>query len=115
MLIARGRELYPVGEVLQTAFFVFCMGKSAVKLSVTVSVDLDLTSVTIRVAGPLNTDNVSGLLAVINRASRTLPDLRVHLDLVHLRSASPEALRRASGTVMAFNRPSRASERRLAA
>jgi hypothetical protein len=112
-----------VSEVLQTAFFVFRKGKSAVKLSVTVSVDLDHTSVTIRVVGLLSTDNVGGFLAVVNRASRTLPDLRVRLDLEHLRSHSPEALHLlhqsvaevAPGTVTAFNPPSLASGPRLAA
>jgi hypothetical protein len=60
----------------------------------TVAVDLDLTTVTIRAAGLLDAENISGLLAVVSRAQRTLPDFMVRLDLEHLRSACPDALHR---------------------
>jgi len=93
------------------------------KLSVTVAVDLDLTSVTIRVAGLLNSQNVGGLLAVVKRAERILPDFAVRLDLEHLRSAAPEALHllRQSATVLTaeapgvFSTAARCREPRLAA
>ncbi|WP_445154033.1 hypothetical protein ACTWLI_11835 [Arthrobacter sp. Hor0625] len=60
----------------------------------TVAVDLDLTTVTIRAAGLLDAENISGLLAVASRAQRTLPDFMVRLDLEHLRAACPDALHR---------------------
>jgi len=62
------------------------------KLSVTVAVDLDLTAVTIRVAGLIDTENVRGLLAVVNRAEHIFPDFVVRLDQERLHSASPETL-----------------------
>lgn len=93
------------------------------KLSVTVAVDLDLTSVTIRVAGLLNSQNVGGLLAVVKRAQRTLPDFTVRLDLENLRSVAPEALHllRQSAAVLTADAPgalstaARCREPRLAA
>lgn len=92
-------------------------------MKLSVSVDLDLTAITIRAAGVLSTANVSGLLAVINRAARTLPDLSVRRDLEHLHSTCDEALRFLHQSVaevthrkvLAFNPPPRASEPRLAA
>jgi hypothetical protein len=94
-----------------------------VKHAITVSVDSDLTSVTIRVAYVLGSENVRGLLTVISRASRTLPDLSLRRDLEHLYSTSGEALQLlhqsavdvTPRTVLAFNPPPRASVPRLAA
>lgn len=110
---------------MQTAFFIFTQRKTSVttKLSVTVAVNLDLTSVTISVAGLLSSQNVGGLLAVVKRAERILPDFTVRLDLEHLRSAAPEALHllRQGATVLTadaagvFNTAARRRESRLAA
>lgn len=93
------------------------------KLSVTVAVDLDLATVTIRAAGLLNAENISGLLAVVSRAQRTLPDFVVRLDLEHLRSACPDALHRlqqstalgTADTARGFAVAARGREPRLAA
>jgi hypothetical protein len=63
------------------------------KLAVTVAVDMDARSVTVRPSGRLTSDNVRGLLAVVHRAERILPGFAVQLDLDQLRYGSPEALR----------------------
>jgi hypothetical protein len=63
------------------------------KLAVTVAVDMDTTSVTLRPAGRLTPNNVRALLSVIDRAGRILPGFAVHLDLDLLHTESPEAFR----------------------
>ncbi|MET1154176.1 hypothetical protein [Arthrobacter sp.] len=63
------------------------------KLAVTVAVDMDATTVTLRPAGRLTPENVRGLLAVVGRAGRVLPGFAVQLDLDLLHTDSPEALR----------------------
>lgn len=63
------------------------------KLSVTVAVDLDVASVTVRAAGALTWENVRGLIAVVRRAERTLSGFAVLLDLSQLLACSPEASR----------------------
>lgn len=63
------------------------------KLAVTVAVDMDATTVTLKPAGRLTPDNVRGLLAVVGRAGRVLPGFAVQLDLDLLHTNSPEALR----------------------
>lgn len=63
------------------------------KLAVTVAVDMDATTVTLRPAGRLTPDNVRALLAVVGRAGRVLPGFSVQLDLDLLIAISPEALR----------------------
>ena len=63
------------------------------KLSVTVAVDLDVTSVTVRAAGTLTCDNARGLIAVVRRAERTLPGFAILLDLSQLHAGSPAAFR----------------------
>lgn len=84
-------------------------------LSVTVAVDPDLTSITIRAAGLLSADNVRGLLGGVDRAERTFPHFLVRVDPEHLRPRSPEALHflQRSAAVqtaetVAVNSPSRA-------
>lgn len=68
------------------------------KLAVTVSVDMDAGSVTLRPAGRLTSENVPGILAVLRRAGRVLPGCNVLLDLDHLQIGSPDALRTLSGS-----------------
>ena len=63
------------------------------KLAVTVAVDMDATTVTLRPTGRLTPNNVRALLALVGRAGRVLPGFAVHLDLDLLQTASPEALR----------------------
>jgi hypothetical protein len=63
------------------------------KLSVTVAVDMDSASVTLRPAGSLTPENVQGLLAVVRRAARVLPGFGVLLDLDQLHVGCPEAFR----------------------
>jgi hypothetical protein len=63
------------------------------KLAVTVAVDMDATTVTLRPTGNLTPDNVRALLALVGRAGRVLPGFGVHLDLDLLRTGSPEAVR----------------------
>lgn len=63
------------------------------KLSVTVAVDLDVTSVTVRAAGTLTCENVRGLIAVVRRAERTLPGFAIILDPGQLHAGPPEAFR----------------------
>lgn len=63
------------------------------KLAVTVAVDMDASSVTVRPFGRLTSDNVRGLLAVVRRAERILPGFAVQLDLNQLNCDSNEALR----------------------
>src|SRR5690242_16782442 len=67
------------------------------KLAVTVAVDMDATTVTLKTVGRLTTDNVRALLALVGRAGRVLPGFEVHLDLNHLHGSSPEALHTLSG------------------
>lgn len=62
------------------------------KLAVTVAVDMDATTVTLRPTGRLTPNNVSALLALVGRAGRVLPGFEVHLDLDQLNTSSPEAL-----------------------
>lgn len=61
------------------------------KLTVTVAVDLDGRSVTVRPSGTLTCENVRGLLAVVHRAERTLPGFAVHVDPGHVLAASGDA------------------------
>jgi len=61
------------------------------RLSVTVSVDLDALTVTIRPAGTLTEHNLEGLVALWHRAERTLPHCTVHLDTAFLRYGSDDA------------------------
>lgn len=68
------------------------------KLAVTVSVDMDASSVIVRPSGRLTSDNVRGLLAVVRRAERILPGFAVQLDLNQLHCDSHEALRALSGS-----------------
>lgn len=68
------------------------------KLTITVAVDLDSNSVTVRPAGTLISENVRGLLAVVRRAERTLPGFVVGLDLSHVLAASRDALGDLSGS-----------------
>lgn len=63
------------------------------KLAVTVAVDMDATTVTLRPAGRLTTNNVRALLALVGRAGRVLPGFAVHLDLDLLHTESVEAVR----------------------
>ena len=67
------------------------------KLAVTVAVDMDATTVTLRPTGKLTADNVRALLALVGRAGRVLPGFELHLDLNHLHVSSPEALHKLSG------------------
>lgn len=77
------------------------------KLGVTVAVDLDVASVTVRAAGALTRENVRGLIAVLSRAERTLSGFAVLLDLSQVLACSPEASRilRESGTQTVPPRP----------
>ena len=50
------------------------------KLGVTISVDLDASSVTIRPVGTLTTRNLHGLVALRHGAERALPHCAVSLD-----------------------------------
>jgi hypothetical protein len=63
------------------------------KLAVTVAVDMDATTVTLRPAGRLTPNNVRALLALVGRAGRVLPGFAVHLDLDLLPTGHPEAVR----------------------
>jgi hypothetical protein len=63
------------------------------KLAVTVAVEMDAATVTLRPAGSLTPENVHGLLAVARRARHVLPGFDVRLDLDQLRAGSPEVLR----------------------
>ncbi|MDN4645240.1 hypothetical protein [Arthrobacter sp. PsM3] len=63
------------------------------KLAVTVAVDMDATTVTLRPTGRLTPNNVRALVALVGRAGRVLPGFAVHLDLELLHTNSPEALR----------------------
>lgn len=63
------------------------------KFAVTVAVDIDATTVTLRPAGSLTTSNVRVLLALAGRAGRVLPGFAVHLDLDLLHTGHPEAVR----------------------
>jgi hypothetical protein len=67
------------------------------KLSVTVTVDMDAATATLRPAGRLTFENVHGILAVLRRAGHVLPGFDILLDLDKLRIGSPEALRALSG------------------
>jgi hypothetical protein len=62
------------------------------KLAVTVAIDVDAPAVTLKPAGVLTDDNVKGLVAVVRRAERVMPDFRLRLDPVRLKAASPQAL-----------------------
>lgn len=55
------------------------------KLSVTISVDLDASTVTIRPVGTLTTRNIQVLLTLRHRAERVLPQCEVDLDSSQLR------------------------------
>ncbi|WP_427170433.1 hypothetical protein [Arthrobacter sp. 92] len=80
------------------------------KLAVTVAVDMDATTVTLRTAGKLTPNNVRALLAVVGRAGRVLPGFAVHLHLDQLHTSSPEALHALSGagvTTLSAHRPVR--------
>lgn len=68
------------------------------KLAVTVTVDMDAASVTLRPAGRLTSENVNGILAVLQRAGRVLPGCDVLIDLDRLQIGSPEALHTLSGS-----------------
>lgn len=61
------------------------------KIGVTVSVDLDASSVTIRPVGVLTRHNVRALQAVCNRAQRALPQCDLFLDDSFLAYAWDEA------------------------
>jgi hypothetical protein len=63
------------------------------KLAVTVAVDMDATTVTLRPAGRLTPNNVRALLVLVGRAGRVLPGFAVRLDLDLLHTGCPEALR----------------------
>jgi hypothetical protein len=63
------------------------------KLAVTVAIDVDAPAVTLKPAGVLTDDNVKGLVAVVRRAERVMPDFRPRLDPDRLKAASPQALR----------------------
>lgn len=63
------------------------------KLAITVAVDMDATTVTLRAAGRLTPNNVFALLSVAGRAGRVLPGFAVHLDLDLVDTGSPEAVR----------------------
>lgn len=63
------------------------------KLAVTVAVDMDATTVTLRPAGSLTPNNVRALLALVGRAGRVLPGFAVQLDLDLMRTGHPEAVR----------------------
>jgi hypothetical protein len=63
------------------------------KLAVTVAVDMDATTVTLRPAGSLTPKNVRALLALAGRAGRVLPGFAVQLDLDLLHAGHPEAVR----------------------
>lgn len=63
------------------------------KLAVTVAVDMDVASVTLRPAGRITPENVHGLLALVPRAKSVLSGFDLLLDLAQLYVVSPEALR----------------------
>ena len=63
------------------------------RLAVTVAVDMDASTVTLRPTGRLTPNNVRALLALVGRAGRVLPGFAVHLDLDLLQTGSPEAVR----------------------
>lgn len=63
------------------------------KLAVTVAVDMDATTVTLRPVGSLTLNNVRALLALAGRAGRVLPGFAVHLDLDLLHIGHPQAMR----------------------
>lgn len=63
------------------------------KLAVTVAVDMDATTVTLKPAGRLTPSNVRALVALVGRSGRVLPGFSVHLDLDMLHATCPEALR----------------------
>lgn len=63
------------------------------KLSVTVAVDPDVATVTVRTGGTLSCQNVHGLIALVRRAERSLPGFSIALDLSQLKSGPPEAFR----------------------
>ncbi|KRE80092.1 hypothetical protein [Arthrobacter sp. Soil763] len=61
------------------------------KLGVTVSVDLDASTVTIRPVGTLTNRNLQGLLALRHRAERALPHCDIVLDGAFLGYESTDA------------------------
>lgn len=61
------------------------------KLGVTVSVDLDASTVTIRPVGTLTNRNIEGLLALRRRAERALPYCEIVLDGAFLGYESADA------------------------
>lgn len=63
------------------------------KLAVTVAVDMDATTVTLRPAGRLTASNARALLALVGRSGRILPGFAVHLDLDQLHTGCPEVVR----------------------
>ena len=63
------------------------------KLAITVAVDMDATTVTLKAAGTLTANNVHALLSVAGRAGRVLPGFAVRLDLDLVETGSPEAVR----------------------
>lgn len=63
------------------------------KLAVTVAVDMDATTATLRPAGRLTPNNFRAVLALVGRAGRVLPGFAVQLDLDLLHSGHPEAVR----------------------
>lgn len=63
------------------------------KLAITVAVDMDATTVTLRAAGRLTPHNVFALLSVVGRAGRVLPSFSIYLDMDLVDTGSPEAFR----------------------
>ncbi|HSN38265.1 MAG TPA: hypothetical protein VLT34_18130 [Arthrobacter sp.] len=68
------------------------------KFAVTVTVDTDAASATLRPAGLPTPDNVHGITAVLRGAERVLPACAVLLHLAQFQIGSPEALRSRSGS-----------------